>query len=170
MNGDWPLNRSAISASGIGLSQQLQRTAETLEVRSVPRLARDQILGDEAGLRGEAAGEIGVGQMGLSAVHRRLEPAVDADLDQTHQCGDVIGNARDELLQRGGRRCPVLPRDGCIRRQFDDREAGFGRLLADGPPEERHFFPTVWMLLEQPAHDRQPLLGRRPLGAESRPP
>ena len=68
--------------------------------------------------------------MCLSAVHRRLEPAVDADLDQTHQCRDVIGHARHELLQRGGRRCPVLPRDGGLGGELDDANPSSGACSA----------------------------------------
>ena len=57
---------------GIRLAEQHERAAEPLDVRVVPRLARDEILGDEARLGRGAGGDVGVGQLRLRAVHRRL--------------------------------------------------------------------------------------------------
>ena len=60
----------------------------------VPRLARHEILGDEPRLGGLPARDVGVGQLRLRAVHRRFEPAVDADLDQPHaarECDSARG-------------------------------------------------------------------------------
>ena len=52
---------------GIRLARQLERAAETFQVGAVPRLARNQILGDEPRLRRLSAGDIGVGQKRLRA-------------------------------------------------------------------------------------------------------
>ena len=55
MNGACPLSRSAITLSGSRHAQHHQRAAEAIDVRPLPRLARDEILGDDARL-GRLAG------------------------------------------------------------------------------------------------------------------
>ena len=100
--------------------------------------------------------------MSLRAVHCRLESTVDADLNQTHQGGNVVGHARDELLQSRRRRRPILPRDSRVRGELHDAEAQLGYLLGNRPPEQRHFFAAVGVLLEQTAHDREPVVGHLP--------
>ncbi len=69
----------------VAFPQHDERAAEPLEIRPVPRLARHEVLADDAGLEAAPDFQIGVGQLRLRLVHRRFELAVDADVDQPHQ-------------------------------------------------------------------------------------
>ncbi len=92
----------------IGFAEQRERPPEPLDVRPVPRLARDQILGNHPRLDARPDRQIRVGQLRLRAVHGGFETAVDADLDQPHQRRNVVRHAVDELVQRGGCRAPFV--------------------------------------------------------------
>jgi hypothetical protein len=144
---------------GIGFAELFERSAEAFEVRAIPRLARHEIFGDEPGLGRETCREIRVRKQRLCAAHRRLESPVDADLDETHQCRNVVRHARDEFLQRRGGRGPVLPRDRRVGGELDDLQTTLGHLLGDGPSQERDGLATVRVLLEDPAHDRRAFVG-----------
>ena len=85
MNGVSPLEPIRNDRVRVLDLEQHQRAAEPLDVRPLPRLAGDEILGDDACLERLACVEIGVRELDLRLVHRRLEPAVDADLDQLEQ-------------------------------------------------------------------------------------
>ena len=100
------------------------------------RATRSSAMNTRLGRR--AGRDVGVGQLRLRAVHRRLEPAVDADFDQPHQRGDVVGHARDEFLQRGGGRAgQSCSRDRGIGGELHDAEAGLGRVFRNRPAELR---------------------------------
>ena len=51
MNGDWPLRRSAMMCVGVGLIKERERSRNR-SICALPRLACDQVLGDDARLRG----------------------------------------------------------------------------------------------------------------------
>ena len=114
-------------AVGLRFAEQRQRPAEAFDVRRVPGLVRDQILGDEPRLARLAGFDIGVGQLRLRAVHRRLEAAIDADLDEPHEGRNVARDAGRELLDHGGGARPVALRDGRFGGELDDTETGLGR-------------------------------------------
>ena len=46
---------------------------------ALPRLAGDEILGDHARLGCLTGTQVGIGELRLRVVHRRLEPAVNTD-------------------------------------------------------------------------------------------
>ena len=143
---------------GIGLAEQHQRAPEALDVRVVPRLPRHEVLGDEPRFGGRAGGDVGVRELRLRAVHRRLEAAVDADLDQPHERRNVVRHAGDEFLQRGRGRGPVRLRDRRIGGELDDPESRFRLFFGDGPAEERDLLAARRILLEQTAYDREAVL------------
>ena len=145
-------------AVGIFFAEQHQRPAEALDVRLVPGLARHEILGDEPRFGRLTALDVGVGQLRLRAEHRRLQPAVHADLDQMHEGGDVIGNTGHEFLEDRGRARPVDLRHRGLGGELDDEEAGFWRLLGDAPAQLRDPLAARRVLIEQVPDDRDPLL------------
>ena len=53
-----------------------ERAAKALDVRALPWFARDEILGDEPRFGRHPRRDVGVGELGLRAVHRRFEAAV----------------------------------------------------------------------------------------------
>ena len=79
---------------GVRLAEHRESLAEPLDVGRLPGFPREQVLGDHARLTREALGEIRVGELGLRDVHRRIERAVDAHLDQLHERRHVAGHER----------------------------------------------------------------------------
>ena len=116
---------------GVGFAQHLEGATEALDVGAVPRLTGHEILADDARLEAAAGVEVGVGELGLRGVHRRLEAAVDADLDQPHQRDDVAAHAGDELVQGGRRRRVVALGQGGVGHRLDAGVGGVGRLLGE---------------------------------------
>ena len=141
---------------GIFLAEQHQGAAEPFDVGLVPRLPRHEILGDEPRLGRLPALDVGVRQLRLRAVHRRLEPAVDADFDEMHQRRNVIGHARDEFLQDGGGARPVRRGDRGRGGELDDDEPGLRRLFGDAPSQLRDLLAARGVFLKQPPDDGEP--------------
>ena len=67
------------------LAERHQHAAQAIGVRRRPRVAQQQVLGDDPGLLRFAGLEVGLGQLLLRGGQRRVEIAVDADLDQAQQ-------------------------------------------------------------------------------------
>ena len=114
--------------------------------------------------------DVRVGELRLRAVHRRLEAAVDADLDQPHQRRDVVRDARDEFLNRGGGRRVVALGDGGVGGELERLERRVGRLLGDVPGDHRDLVAPRRILGEQPVQDRQRFVGVAAAQLESRRP
>ena len=125
---------------------------EPFDVGALPRLAGDQILGDEARLGGGARRDVGVRQLRLRFVHSRFESAIDADLDQLEQRRDLRRHARDQLLQdtRGVR--VVVGRYRGVDRGLDTDERGVPRRLGERPPEFDDLMPEFAVVREQLPH------------------
>ena len=140
---------------GVRLVHQHEGAPEPFDVGALPRLARHEVLGDDARFRRRPGRDVGVGELRLRAVHRRFEPAVDADLDQPHQGRHVSRDARDELLQRRGGGRPVALRDGHVGRQFDSREPDLRRLLGQVPADERDLVASRGIVIEQAPSEGQ---------------
>ena len=66
----------------VGHAQHGQRATEPIDVRLLPRLTRHEVFRDNPGFGCLTGLEVGVGQVDLRLVHRRLESAVDADLNE----------------------------------------------------------------------------------------
>ena len=171
MNGDSPLSRDAIRPSGSGSPSSTSVRRKRSMLALLPRLARHEILGDEPRFGRLAGLDVGVGQLRLRAVHRRLEAAVDADLDQPHQRRDVVRHAGDELLQHRGRaeasRSARPPRRRRARRPGSRPRAPSRATLQ---PSCAICLAARRVFLEQPADDgeRLPRACRRAAGC--RPP
>ena len=101
----------------------------------LPGLARDEVLGDDPRLRSLAALEIRVGEVRLRLVHDRLEPAVDADLDQLQQRLDLPGHAGDEFLEHRRGIHVVAGRELGVDRRVDAHEGRFRRHRRQRPGE-----------------------------------
>ena len=154
----------------VGLSHEHQRPPEPLDVRAIPGLPGHQVLGNEAGLRRRARGDVGVRQLRLGAVHRGFEAAIDADLHQAHEGRDVIRDPGHEFLQRGSRGRPVLLRDRHVGGQLDHAESGFRGLLGDRPADQCDILTAPGILAEQLSHDVHALVDLVRSGVASRQP
>ena len=91
----------------IGLAQQHERPPEPLDVRSLPRLAGDEILGDEARFRAAPAAMYASASCACALYIVASSPPSTQISTRRISAGDVIGHARDEFLQRGRGRRPV---------------------------------------------------------------
>ena len=104
--GEWSLAIQPLGDDGVGLRnpQHHERLPEALDVRGLPRLPGDEVLGNDTRLSRLRSGEVGIGQAGLRLVHGGLQAAIDTHLDQLQQRRDVRRHAVDERLQqsRGG--------------------------------------------------------------------
>jgi hypothetical protein len=105
------------------------------DVRVLPRLAGDEVLGDDARFGRLPTLEIGIRQVGLGFVHRGFEPAVHADLHQLQQRADLPGDARDELLEDRGRVHVVAGCQFRVHRRVDTDKRPVGRRRRERPRE-----------------------------------
>ncbi len=123
---------------GIGDAKHHERPPKTIDVRRLPGLSRDEILGDDPCLGGLVGGEVGVGQLLLGIVHGLLEPTVDADFHQLEQRRNLARHARGELLQTGRRLLEFLLRHSRVDGGIDAQERRLRTGPDKRPPEVRH--------------------------------
>ncbi len=147
MNGAWPLSRSAINVSGSETRSITSARRKRSMCAGLPRLAGDQVLGNDTRFGRLVRCQVGVGKLLLRLVHRLLEAAVDADFHELEQRRNLARNTRDELLQarcrllecRGGHRAINRRLEACERRlgaRLDKRptQLGDSRPVATGRP------------------------------------
>ena len=99
--------------------------------------------------KGEAALEIGIGELCLRQVHRGPEAAVDAHLHQLHQRRDVVRRQGDEVVQvlRGGRE--LVLGDGGVGGHVHALEPRLGVGLAELQAESHHLVAPVGFRREE---------------------
>ena len=95
-------------------------------MRRFPRFTGHEIFRDGAGFGGLAGGQIRIGQLRLRFVHRRFEPAVDADLHELEEGRDMRGPSGHEPLKHGRRRLELAGANRGVDDAVDADKGGIG--------------------------------------------
>ena len=108
-----------------------ERAAESLDVRALPRLARDQALGEDPRFVALPRRDVGVGQLRPRTLERRVELTRLADLDEARQRRECSRSLCHVFLERRGRRAVVPGSNRRVGGKTDDLETGGGFGLGD---------------------------------------